>query len=452
MHPEYEAFLARKKIIAPVRGLDSVPALAPHLFPFQRSAVEFGLRVGSWGCFFDTGLGKTEIGLEWSHRAAEASNGRALVLTPLAVARQYFREGERWGYPIRVIREQSDSGDGINVCNYDRLDKLDADSFGAVVLDESSILKSFTGKTTRALIDTFSGHRWRMCATATPAPNDHMEIGTHSEFLGIMPQADMLIRWFVNDSADTGNWRLKGHARASFWDWMSSWCRMAGHPRDMGDDTPGYDLPPYEIIRHQVETSGVKGEGLFGAQIVSATEIHRVKRQTAVARAEAVNEVLTDEPWIIWSDTDYEQDALKAVLGDGVSDVRGKMSAEAKEDAIDRFLTGECKILSTKPSVCGFGLNFQHCANVAFVGRSFSYESWYQAVRRVWRFGQTKPVKIHLFIAEGEDQIGRVLDRKAEDHGTMKREMYEAMRRSQNVQSVKKPYEPTYEGRLPSWL
>src|SRR5688572_20886501 len=213
--------------------MTSVPSLRSHLFPFQAGCVKFGLEAGSSGLFLSTGLGKTACELEWSEHAAAQSNGKALILTPLAVARQIEKEAHRWGYKAKVIRCQDDAIEGINVCNYDRMDLLDPGEFGAVTLDESSIIKNFTGKTSMALIRAFAGHRWRLSATATPAPNDHQELGTQSEFLGVMSINDMLVRWFINGPNDTGTWRLKGYARDSYWDWMASWSRMAEHPRDL---------------------------------------------------------------------------------------------------------------------------------------------------------------------------------------------------------------------------
>lgn len=453
---DYRRFLTGKAVSAPLRGMSSPPKLASHPFPFQKGCVEFGLMAGSWGCFLDTGLGKTIVELEWAEHARNASNGRALILTPLAVARQIEREGKRWGYSIRVIREQSDAGEGINVCNYDRLDRLDADDFGAVVLDESSILKNFSGKTTAALIATFSQHRWRMAATATPAPNDHTELGNHSEFLGVMPMADMLPRWFINDSNDTGTWRLKGHARESFWDWMASWCRMAEHPRDLGDTIGGYDLPPLRIIRHDADSSDVKADGtLFVTGDVSATGIHALKRQTADNRAKACADIVgsSTEPWLVWTDTDYEQDAVERILGGRFLSVRGSLSIEEKESRIASWMDGVKPGMISKSSIMGFGLNCQFCPNQVFVGRSFSYESWYQAVRRSWRFGQKNPVTIHIVVAEGEDSIGRVIDRKSDDHISMKREMSAAMRRAMGREShVRREYVPDHKGRLPVWL
>lgn len=452
----YAEFLAGKAVSAPAFGMANVPSLASHLFPHQSLSVDFGLRQGSWGCYLATGLGKSACELEWAAHAAAASNGRALILTPLAVARQIEREGLRWGYDVRVIKQQSDARDGLNVCNYDRLDKLDPGAFGAVAFDESSIVKSWTGKTARALFDLFGRHRWRMAASATPAPNDHTELASQSELLGVMPRADMLVRWFVNDTANTGDWRLKGHAVESFWDWVSSWARMAEHPRDLGTDVAGYDLPALNVYRHRSDSGATPPPGsLFAGLTVSATNMHDVKRQTSKARAELVAEIVSREPsesWLVWCDTDYEADALVAAIPDAV-EVRGSHPVERKEAAIDAFVDGSARRLITKPSVAGWGLNFQHCARMAFVGRSFSFELWHQAVRRCWRFGQNRPVDCHLIVADGEDAIGRVIDKKQEDHESMKRQMVAAMRRAiGRASSTRAGYAPTRAGRLPAWM
>lgn len=466
----YESFIASKAVTVPLRGLADVPALAPHLFPFQRDTVAFGLRAGSFGCFLDTGLGKTAVELEWCQHAAAASNGRALILTPLAVARQIEAEGKRWGYDVRVIRSMDEASEGINVCNYDRLHLLDPQSFGAVALDEASVLKNFIGKVSRSLIEQFAGHRFRMAASATPAPNDHTELAQYSSFLDVMTRDEMLVRWFINDSGDTKSWRLKGHAVTQFFDWMASWSRMAEHPRDLGDDQPGFDLLPLDVRRHRAEEpeTPIMG-GLFGVD-VSATGLHEVKRATITARARVVADLVhadAMEPWIVWCDTDYESSALLEAIPEA-REVKGSHSIEWKEDVAEWFTGRKCfcaiglpcacghksgrRILITKPSLFGMGLNFQFCARMAFVGRSFSYESWYQAVRRCWRFGQKRPVQVHLVVAEGEDAIGRVLDRKATDHATLRREMVAAMRRAVGQASTRRvTYEPNYVGQFPHW-
>ncbi len=455
MRDDYKAFLRGKAPTAVMRGLADVPALAGHLFPFQRKCVDFALRAGSSGCFLSTGLGKTVIELEWAEHARNTTNGRALILAPLSVGWQIAEQGEKWGYATHVIRSQDDADEGINICNYDRLDLIDPTAFGAVALDESSILKSFSGKVARSLIEAFSNHQFRLSATATPAPNDHMELGQQSDFLGVMPSQEMLMRWFINDTAQASQqWRLKGHAQESFWDWCASWARMAEMPSDLGGSDDGYVLPKLNVIRHRAEATAIKGADLFGSVEVSATGMHAVKRETAEARARTVADLVTadDEPWVIWCDTDYEADALKALMPDA-REVRGSHTAEQKEATLRAFADGSVRVLITKPAICGFGLNWQHCANTAFVGRSFSYEAWFQAVRRFWRFGQKREVNVHLVVAEGEDAIARVIDRKADDHATMKRAMRAAMLRANATSAGRKVlYNPTYEARIPQWL
>ena len=454
----YADFLASKAISAKPRGLTRTPELASHLFPFQALCVEHHLRVGAGGCFLDTGLGKTEVQLEFCQKAIESTNEKALIWTPLAVAGQTKRRADRWGYEARIIREQSEAGPGINICNYDRREKIDPSEFAIVSLDEASILKSFTGKTTRAMIEAFRGHRFKLVATATPAPNDHMELGNYAEFLEIMAANEMLSRFFINDTSTASQeWRLKGHATTAFWDWMSSWARMGEKPSDLTGNVPddaAFTLPPFEVVRHRAKDSRIDRElqDLFGAPNLSATTLHDVKRQTIDARAEAASKVVTKDAWIFWVDTDYEADALKRAIPSAI-EVRGSQSIDQKEELLAAFESGEAKHLIAKPSMCGYGLDWSHCAHMAFVGRSYSYETWYQAVRRCWRFGQKQPVKVHLIIAEGENEIGRILDRKAGDHVSMKKAMRNAMLRATGRSStVKAPYLPTHTARLPSWI
>jgi hypothetical protein len=455
---EYQEFIEGKTPRAVERGFE--PEQMPtHLFPHQVATLEHNIRCGSAGAFLDTGLGKTAVELEWVRQCADKSNGTGLILTPLAVARQIEREGLKWGYPIRVVRDQSEVREGINVCNYDRLDKLDPQAFGAVALDESSILKNFSGKTTRALIDAFAGHRFKLSSTATPAPNDHMELGQHAEFCSIMASNEMLSMFFINDTSQASQqWRLKRHGVDAFWDWMSSWTRMAQMPSDLGFSDDGFALP--ELRVHTVKTENampVDGGDLFGGHKISATDMHKVKRQTAEGRATAAANLAASDtnPWVLWCDTDYEADAILAALKDtsGVVEIRGSQTPEKKESVLESFADGSSRILITKPSLTGFGLNWQHCNRTAFVGRTFSYEAWYQAVRRFWRFGQKMPVDCHVIVAEGEDQISRVIDRKAGDHVGMKQAMAKAMRRSREQRAqVKTSYIPNHKGTLPQWI
>ena len=448
MREDYLQFLASKAPRAQAVGMEPAPMPA-HLFDFQAAATEFCLRQGRAALFLDTGLGKTRCQLEFSRQAAETS----LILTPLAVARQIEAEATSLGYNARVIRDQSQVQPGINICNYDRLDLLNPAGFGSVCLDESSILKSFTGATTRALIAAFQDTPFRLCATATPAPNDHIELGTHAEFLGIMPQADMLVRWFINDTNDTGTWRLKGHAQHQFWDWVASWAIMASSPADLGYDGSRFVLPPMQIHRHKVSAEIIPSDGLFGFD-VSATKIFELKRQTAEVRADVAADIVRaepDEPWLIWVDTDNEADAVLKRLPHAI-DVRGSMPPDKKEAGLLGFVTSGAPLV-TKPRIASQGMNYQHCARQLFVGRSFSYEAWYQCVRRSHRFGQKRPVHIHIVVAEGEDQIGRVIDRKADGHASMQAAMRAASKRAiGRSAAVKIPYQPKHDGRLPAWL
>jgi len=451
---DYADFLSKKIVAVPKRGIE--PAAMPSFMkPHQVDATAFTLRTGRAGNFLDTGMGKTVCELEFSRQAAEASNGMALIGTPLAVAKQIEREARKFGYDARVIRDQSEARPGINICNYDRFERLEPSAFGAVTLDESSILKDFSGATSRGLRDAFKSHRFRLTASATPAPNDHMELGQHGEFLGIMNSVEMLSKFFINDTSTASQqWRLKGHAEQAFWDWMASWACMAETPADFGHDASEYFLPPLEVIKHQTGArSDLPKDGLFAAD-ANATNIHEIKRATSDARADEIARLAHDEnqPWVIWCDTNYESDALFARIPDAV-EVRGSMSIEEKEEKIEAFSEGQARIIITKPSIAGHGLNWQHAARMAFIGRSFSYETWYQAVRRCWRFGQTKAVHVHLAIAEGEDQIGRVIERKSADHIRMKRMMSAAMRRALGREVLTKvSYNPTHYAEVPPWL
>ncbi len=451
---DYRTFLEKKAGSARMVGMQPHP-MPSFMKPHQADATGFALRVGRAGNFLDTGLGKTLCELEFAHQSAAETNGRALILTPLAVAKQIEREASKFGYDAKVIREQSQATSAISICNYDRIDKIDPDAFGAVVLDESSILKSFSGSVSRGLRDAFRDHRFRLSATATPAPNDHMELGQHAEFLGVMNSVEMLSKFFINDTSTASQqWRLKGHAEQAFWDWMASWAIMAESPSDLGHDASDYYLPALEVIRHHTEGAvNLPTDGLFGA-MASATNVHEIKRATLDKRADEIAAIVAaeNEPWVIWCETNYEADALSVRIKDAI-EVRGSMSIEAKEDALEAFASGQARRIITKPSIAGFGCNWQHCARMAFVGRSFSYETWYQAVRRCWRFGQTRAVHVHIAVAEGEDQIGSVIDRKSADHVRMKRMMSAAMRRALGrEQQTKIGYDPKHYAELPKWL
>lgn len=454
----YEDLLKRKEVRAPMMGMDDVPSLSPHLFDYQKDVVGFLLRAGSGAAFLDTGMGKTSVELEFGRVVVERENRPVLMLAPLAVGVQHLREAERFGIDAAIARGQQDvNAAKVYIANYERLHLFDKSRFAGVILDESSIVKSYNGKVSRSLVEFASGMRWKLAATATPAPNDHMELGQHSNFLGVMPSNEMLARWFVTDQSEMGRYRLKRHGIRPFWSWVASWSRCAGSPSDLGYDDSKFILPNLKIEQHIVDTDITVGAGdgkLFRLPDMSATSIHREKRLTANDRAKKVAELVANEPnepWMIWVETDYDADAIMALLPDAV-EVRGNMSADVKEQRLNAFSSGEIKILVSKPSIAGFGLNWQHCARTAFVGLSFSYEMFYQAIRRFWRFGQKREVHCHIAMAETETAIWSVIQRKKAEHETMKVQMFEAMRREVLNKQIKQAYQPTKTATLPSWI
>lgn len=452
----YAELLARRAAVAPMRGLDQLPDLHPGMFHYQRDVTEYLLGCGRGAAFLDTGLGKSLVSLEWGRVIAEHTGKPVLMLAPLAVAPQHVREAHKFGLEARVARDQSEVGPGVNVTNYGKIDHFDAAAFGGVVLDESSIIKNFTGSTSRKLIGMFAETPYRLACTATPAPNDHMELGQHSQFLGAMASNEMLSRWFIADQMNMGKYRLKGHAVKPFWNWVASWARCISKPSDLGYSDEGFTLPKLDIQRHIIrsDVSIDAGDMLFRIPEMSATSIHQEKRLTADDRAQAIADIVNadkGEPWVVWCDTDYEADALTARIPDAV-EVRGSMTDTTKEDRLVGFSEGRIRVIISKPSIAGFGLNWQHCARVAFVGLSFSYESFYQAVRRCWRFGQTREVQCHIAMADTERNIWDVVTRKSGDHEAMKTEMYAAMKRAHEIREIKIDYQPTQPVRLPAWM
>lgn len=435
----YADFLASKSPVAPEVGLGVAPEnLNPTLFPFQRDIVSWALTKGRAAVFADTGLGKTGMQLEWARCVAEETEKPVLILAPLAVASQTVREGRKFGVPAKIVRDASDVAEGVSVANYERLHLLDVSVFGGVVLDESSILKGFGSKTRWALNRAFGETPYRLCCTATPAPNQHTELGTHAHFLGVMDHGEMLTRWFSNDTTEARVLTLKPHGERDFWRWVASWAVCVSKPSDLRDPDgkpypdEGYDLPPLLLHEHVVEVEHAQENGeLFAAGQLSATEMHGEMRRTAADRAKKVAELVgtgpTGDRWVIWCNTNYEADELKVLFPHAV-EVRGSETLEAKETKLNAFSEDRIRILASKPSIAGFGLNWQHCSHMAFVGLSYSYEQMYQALRRSYRFGQTRPVEAHLVCAETETGVMETIRRKQADHREMQRKMAEAMR------------------------
>lgn len=460
---EYQELLARKRVAFKPSGLRRVPSLNAAMFPHQAHSTEFALRAGCAALFLDTGLGKSLCALDWGRIVVEKTNKPVLMLAPLAVGPQHQREAEKFGIEAKYIREaQEITGPGIWITNYERMEHFDTTAFAGIILDESSILKAMQGKTSRALIAAFADTPYRLACTATPAPNDHTELGNHAEFLGIMNSNEMLSRWFINDTSTASqSWRLKGHAVGSYWDWVASWARCVAKPSDLGFSDDGFILPQLVTEHHVVDADRSVDAGedgnqarLFRMPENSATSIHKEKRLTVDKRATAIAAAVAGEPtepWVVWCNTDNEADALMRRI-DGAIEVRGSMPPEKKEERLVAFSTGKQRILVTKPSIAGYGLNWQHCARMAFVGLDFSFEGYYQAVRRCWRFGQARPVHVHVAMADTERNIFESIARKSMDHDKMRTQMAEAMRRAYHRAETRVAYNPTMNVRVPAWL
>ena len=453
---KYYDFLSGKSRRAKLNGFKP-KNLNSHLFHYQEDCLAFAIRAGNAAQFLDTGLGKSIIELDWARAVLEHTNKPVLMLAPLAVGPQHEREASKFGIDAKYIRNPSEIEKRINICNYERLHMFNPSDFGGLVLDESSIVKSFGGKTSKALMAFGDRIQYKLAATATPAPNDHMELGQHSQFLGAMDSNEMLARWFVADQSEMGRYRLKKYGIDDFWSWVASWARMASRPSDLGYSDDGFTLPPISQKLHYVDaniTEGVEDGELFRKVEMSATSYHKEKRRTAPMRADMVSQLIAAEPtesWVIWCDTDYEADELVRRIPAAI-EVRGSQPADKKESMLSAFSEGKERVLITKPSVAGFGLNWQHCARTVFAGLSFSYEAHYQATRRFWRFGQQRQVDAHIVLAETESAIWNTIQRKAKDHETMKTSMAKAMKSAIKSADTKIKYNPTQEAKIPQWL
>lgn len=456
----YEAFLARKAISDPMTGLASVPGLPECLFPFQRDIVSWALRRGRAALFAGTGLGKSLMELSWADAVHRETGKDILHLAPLAVSNQLGREGEKFGIPCRVVTKQSECGDGTNITNFQKLDHFNLSQFGGVILDESSILKNTDGYYRTRLIESCQSIPFRLAATATPAPNDFMELGNHAEFLGIMSYTDMLATFFVHDGGDTQKWRLKGHAENEFWRWMASWAVMLRKPSDLGYANEGYDLPPLNYVSHIVGAKyepDVEMGTLFPMQAETLQERIAARRSTIDDRCQLAAEITPrDRPFVWWCNLNAEADMLAASIP-GAVNLHGGLKDSEKERVLIDFSEGRISHLVTKPSLAGFGMNWQHCADTGFVGLNDSFEQFYQAVRRFWRFGQTKAVTCHIIASELEGATVANIKRKEADADRMAAAMVMHMAdlSSQAVRgSVRDTpnYNPTVPVALPSFL
>lgn len=427
----YQEFLSDKAIINRPSGIDPVE---PHeiLFPFQRDITKWALRRGKACIFADCGMGKTFIQLEWARQIP----GDVLILAPLAVADQTISEAAKLDLFARYCRHQDDVKPGITITNYEMLDSFDPARFAGVVLDESSIIKHFEGKFRNAIIKNFAQTPFRLACTATPAPNDHMELGNHAEFVGAMTRSEMLSMFFVHDGGDTAKWRLKGHAESEFWKWICSWAVMIRKPSDLGYADGQFVLPEITVEQITIE-HGKAGDFLFAMEAQTLQERITARRDSISERVEKCANLVNSscEEWIIWCNLNDEADELELRISDAVQ-VKGSERMEWKATKLRKFSSGNIRVLVTKPSIAGFGMNWQHCRNVAFVGLSDSWEQYYQAVRRCWRFGQTRDVRVHVITSTAEGQVVANIKRKETDATRMAAEMVKHMH-SINEASIK---------------
>lgn len=417
----YAEFCRRKLEHAAPVGIEGAIELREHLFPFQRDLVRVALERGRCALFADTGLGKSAMQIEWARVVANHTSGRVLILAPLAVAAQTSREGQKFGVEVRRVNDGSEvDGPGVYVTNYDKLHRFDGVEFAGIVLDESSILKDYTSATRNQLNERFAATPFKLCCTATPAPNDFTELGNHAQFLGIRTREEMLAEFFVHDGGSTQDWRIKGHAEGIFWEWVSTWALVIRRPSDLGYDDGGFALPELTMreVTVDLDESFAKAAGvLFLDEAKGLSEQRAVRRASMPARVKAAAEIVaaeSSEPWLVWCEMNDEGDALEKAIADAVQ-VAGSDSAEDKEGRMIDFSEGRARVLVSKAGICGFGMNWQHCARILFVGVTHSFEQFYQAVRRCWRFGQTREVVVYMIASSADGRILENLKRKERD-------------------------------------
>lgn len=463
----YSDFLRRKSEAATLPGLDVAGELHPAMFPHQRDVTRWALRRGRAAMFLDTGLGKSICQLVWADHVCRLTDGRVIIMAPLAVGEQTEQEARRWGIDgVRFSREPTDAR--ITIANYEMLHAFDGLDVTGVVLDESSILKNFNGSTRKALTDRFARTPFRLACTATPSPNDYTELGTHSEWLGVKSQKEMLAEFFVHDGAirangDTGadGWRLKGHAQDAFWSWVATWGALVRKPSDLGYDDGGYALPELRMHEHVIAADHLasRSQGfLFAPESRSLADQRTTRRETMAARVELAAKLAEgDEPCLIWCELNNEADAVTAAIP-GAVQVAGSDKPEDKAVRMLAFAAGTGpRVLVSKASICGHGMNFQCCARMIFVGASHSFEQTYQAIRRCWRFGQTRPVDVHVIRAETEGAIVANFRRKERDVEKMGMAMG-ARARAAMAAEIRgagrewRTYDARQVPRLPEWL
>lgn len=451
----YQEFIERKMVSADMVGIEP-PAINKKLFPYQADLVKWALRRGRAAIFADTGMGKTFMQAEWANTVA--SKGRVLILAPLSVAQQTVREAAK--LKVYIDYRRKDQGDRITITNYEMMDAFDPSKFEAVVLDESSIIKSYSGKIRDEIISRFAKIPFKLACTATPSPNDYTELGNHSEFLGIKTRSEMLAEYFVHDMDNTQDWRLKGHAVDAFWRWVSTWAALIRKPSDLGYSDKGFELPA--LVMHdevvEIDHSDAWKEGeLFALEVKTLSDQRTTRRATMDARVK-IAELLSrgKEQVLIWCELNDEADEVTAAI-QGAVQVKGSDDPDFKSKAMLDFAEGKIRVLVSKTKICGFGMNFQSCHKMIFMGASHSYESTYQAIRRCWRFGQKERVDVWVIRASTEGAIIENFKRKEQDAEEMGKEMAARVHDVllAEIRGTKKEwneYNPQVNMEVPTWI
>lgn len=461
----YTEFLKRKLERAISSGFTKPKdSMNGKMFEWQKDIDFWALKKGRAALFEDCGLGKTIQQLEWAKSVSDYTGKPVLIVSPLAVADQTRREGEKFGYHVTVCRNQSHVQPGINICNYEMLEHFDSSAFSGVVLDESSILKNYSGKMRNQIVDMWRNTEYKLSCTATPSPNDYMELGNQAEFLGVMSRTEMLATYFTHDGGNTSKWRLKGHAEDRFWEWVASWAVVLTTPADLGYDAAGYDLPDKITIEHLVEPDRVMDASdgnlsLFAEEAKTLTERRDARRNSLEARCRKAAELVagdTSAQWLIWCDLNSESELLTRLIP-GAVEIRGSDDPIIKAERLNQFTIGKIRYLVTKPSIAGFGLNWQGCHNMIFVGLSDSYEMMYQAIRRCWRFGQKEPVNVHIITSAAEGAVKENVERKERQSLKMTQEMVKYTKavleeEIRGTMRITIPYDPQVEMIVPDWI
>ena len=452
----YSKFISEKKLLFGSSGFEP-GELNDKMFPFQKDFTAWAIRKGRACLFEECGLGKTIQQLEWAKQISAHEKAPVLGVAPLAVNKQTKREGEKFGYRVNICESSDNMKRGINITNYEKLHRFSTKNLAGVFLDESSILKNMSGVIRNQIIDMFSKTPYRLACSATPSPNDYMELGNHSEFLGVMTYPEMLSMFFINDPGDVGKWRLKKHAKErDFWEWLCSWAIMVSNPSDFGYDSEGFDLPELEYIEHKIKSP--KQKGFLLTPLANTMEERRqVRKETVESRCKLAADIInsTDHNWVIWCGLNSESELLsklikesKEVIGSQDNDLKAKLMLDFADNRIKRIIT--------KPKISGFGMNWQNCADMMFVGLSDSWEELYQATRRLWRFGQTKPVKAHIIIDEREGKVLENIKRKDRQARHMIKSMIKYTKDITKAEISKKreskSYIPTMKMELPKWI